>query len=252
MAATPRARQRRRLRGSCRLPARISWRTRPRPEHRRPGSGPGPRSTKPAGSPSVDQRVPVPAGIVGNTPTGAFLILPAVPGVAPRPNACLSSVPHIVDDQYRVRVTEPGTITVHRSSRTASASHTARHNSHCVPSGRACPVCSANWQHVLTSISADGPATNADVARPARTDPQEASPRRTCRHPAGFTLPGLKVCPQGTDDHAGAASRPPRSISGIPNGGCRTSSAPASTGTARHQDAPEGRGADHTKGSRGP
>lgn len=82
--------------------------------------------------------------------------------------------------------------TSRRSSRAASASHTARYSSRCMASGRVCPAYSASGGQVLTSNSANRPITNSvavkrgstRVKRPAieaSTRPQPAAARRPLR-----------------------------------------------------------------------
>jgi hypothetical protein len=78
------------------------------------------------------------------------------------------------------------TITARRSSTTASASPVARYSSRRIASGRECPTCPANCQHVPTSTSASIPVTNAVAVRRG-FDPERRLPYQA---PSGASIDG--------------------------------------------------------------
>ena len=94
-----------------------------------------------------------------------------------------------------------------RSSRTASASHTAVRSSRCIACGSSCPACSASHQQFLRSTGDSSPATNSRAARRGSTRANRPATRHisspnSSRQPAGLR------CGQRPPHHHRASTQP--------------------------------------------
>jgi hypothetical protein len=94
-----------------------------------------------------------------------------------------------------------------RSSRAASASHTAVRSSRCIACGSECPACSASHQQFFRSASDSNPATKSRAvrrgsARPNRPATRNISPSNSSCHRAGLR------CGQRPPRHHWASTQP--------------------------------------------